>query len=129
MELRGDNIKDEITGGTLGGKLADWRRMPSLIATLALIGIVLALFAGTMHLPFAALATIFVWGILAFAIVPPLRWLSMLKGARKLRPPRSKSSELSSLRCSATGLASAGSVASKSGSAVASCSWSWSIAA
>lgn len=49
-------------GGTLGGKLADWRRMPSLIATLALIGIVLALFAGTMHLPFAALATIFVWG-------------------------------------------------------------------
>lgn len=60
-------------GGTLGGKLADWRRMPSLIATLALIGIVLALFAGTMHLPFAALATIFVWGILAFAIVPPLQ--------------------------------------------------------
>ncbi|AMU15755.1 MFS transporter [Burkholderia cenocepacia] len=53
-------------GGTLGGKLADWRRMPSLIATLAL-------FAGTMHLPFAALATIFVWGILAFAIVPPLQ--------------------------------------------------------
>ncbi|MDN7618491.1 MFS transporter [Burkholderia cenocepacia] len=60
-------------GGTLGGKLADWRRMPSLIATLALIGIVLALFAGTMHLPFAALTTIFVWGILAFAIVPPLQ--------------------------------------------------------
>ncbi|RQU31632.1 MFS transporter [Burkholderia cenocepacia] len=60
-------------GGTLGGKLADWRRMPSLIATLALIGIVLALFAGTMHLPSAALATIFVWGILAFAIVPPLQ--------------------------------------------------------
>lgn len=62
-------------GSTLGGKLADWRRMPSLIATLALIGIVLALFAGTMHLPFAALATIFVWGILAFAIVPPLQIL------------------------------------------------------
>ena len=60
-------------GGTLGGKLADWRRMPSLIATLALIGIVLALFAGTMHMPFATLATIFVWGILAFAIVPPLQ--------------------------------------------------------
>ncbi|WP_396329892.1 MFS transporter [Burkholderia anthina] len=60
-------------GGTLGGKLADWRRMPSLIATLALIGVVLALFAGTMHMPFATLATIFVWGILAFAIVPPLQ--------------------------------------------------------
>ncbi|WP_423378406.1 MFS transporter [Burkholderia sp. LMG 32019] len=62
-------------GLTVGGKLADWRRMPSLIATLALIGVVLALFAGTMHLPFAALATIFVWGILAFAIVPPLQIL------------------------------------------------------
>jgi DHA1 family inner membrane transport protein len=62
-------------GGTLGGKLADWRRMPSLLASLGSIGFVLALFAGTMHLPHAALVTIFVWGVLAFAIVPPLQIL------------------------------------------------------
>ncbi|WP_186102679.1 MFS transporter [Burkholderia gladioli] len=57
-------------GGTLGGKLADWRRMPSLIASLALIGLVQVVFAGTMHLPIPLLATIFLWGVLAFAIVP-----------------------------------------------------------
>ncbi|WDD96495.1 MFS transporter [Burkholderia sp. FERM BP-3421] len=62
-------------GGTAGGKLADWRRMPSLLATLALIGVVLALFSATMREPYAALATIFVWGVLAFAIVPPLQIL------------------------------------------------------
>lgn len=57
-------------GGTLGGKLADWRRMPSLIASLALIGLVQVVFAGTMHLPIPLLVTIFLWGVLAFAIVP-----------------------------------------------------------
>lgn len=57
-------------GGTLGGKLADWRRMPSLIASLALIGLVQVVFAVTMHLPIPLLATIFLWGVLAFAIVP-----------------------------------------------------------
>lgn len=62
-------------GGTVGGKLADWRRMPSLVATLASIGVVLAAFAGTMRTPLPALVTIFVWGVLAFAIVPPLQIL------------------------------------------------------
>ncbi|WLE58207.1 MFS transporter [Burkholderia plantarii] len=57
-------------GGTIGGKLADWRRMPSLIVVLALIGLVQAVFGGTMRLPIPALVTIFVWGVLAFAIVP-----------------------------------------------------------
>ncbi|MGG2043203.1 MFS transporter [Burkholderia gladioli] len=57
-------------GGTLGGKLADWRRMPSLIASLALIGLMQVVFAGTMHLPIPLLVTIFLWGVLAFAIVP-----------------------------------------------------------
>ncbi len=62
-------------GGTLGGKLADWRRMPSLIASLALIGLVQVVFAGTMHLPIPLLVTIFLWGVLAFAIVPTLQIL------------------------------------------------------
>ncbi|WP_414444055.1 MFS transporter [Burkholderia sp. 22PA0106] len=57
-------------GGTIGGKLADWRRMPSLIVTLALIGLVQVVFGSTMHLPIPALVTIFLWGVLAFAIVP-----------------------------------------------------------
>jgi DHA1 family inner membrane transport protein len=62
-------------GSTLGGKLADWRLIPSLLAFLFAIGVVLTIFAGTMHSAIPAMATIFFWGILAFAIVPPLQML------------------------------------------------------
>jgi DHA1 family inner membrane transport protein len=62
-------------GSTLGGRLADWRLMRSLLGFLLAIGVILAVFAATMHRPVAAMATIFVWGILAFAIVPPLQML------------------------------------------------------
>ena len=36
-------------GSTLGGKLADWRLMPSLVAFLLAIVVILTIFAGTMH--------------------------------------------------------------------------------
>ncbi|MEM5312137.1 MFS transporter [Paraburkholderia sp. JHI869] len=62
-------------GSTLGGKLADWKLMRSLLTFLAMIAVVLAVFSLTMHDQIAAMATIFVWGILAFAIVPPLQML------------------------------------------------------
>ncbi len=62
-------------GSMLGGKLADWRLMPSLLAFLGAIGVILAIFAATMHAPVPAMITIFVWGILTFAIVPPLQML------------------------------------------------------
>ena len=62
-------------GSTLGGKLADWRLMPSLVAFLLAIVVILTIFAGTMHSAAPAMATIFMWGVLAFAIVPPLQML------------------------------------------------------
>jgi MFS transporter, DHA1 family, inner membrane transport protein len=62
-------------GSTLGGWLADWRLMPSLVAFLLAIVVVLTVFAGTMHAEVPAMITVFVWGILAFAIVPPLQML------------------------------------------------------
>ena len=62
-------------GSTLGGKLADWRLMPSLVASLLAIVVILTIFAGTMHSAVPAMATIFMWGVLAFAIVPPLQML------------------------------------------------------
>jgi DHA1 family inner membrane transport protein len=62
-------------GSTLGGKLADWRLMPSLLATLFAIVVILTIFAGTMHAAVPAMVTIFAWGVLAFAIVPPLQML------------------------------------------------------
>jgi MFS transporter, DHA1 family, inner membrane transport protein len=62
-------------GSALGGKLADWRLLPSLIAFLIALAIVLTVFSVTMHTPIAAVITIFIWGVLAFAIVPPLQTL------------------------------------------------------
>jgi len=62
-------------GNTLGGKLADWRLMPSLKVVLLSLPVVLAIFSATMREPVAATATVFVWGVLAFALVPPLQML------------------------------------------------------
>ncbi|KVO99164.1 arabinose transporter permease [Burkholderia ubonensis] len=60
-------------GNTLGGKLADRALMPSLMAILVALMAVMAVFAKTSHLPVAAALTVFVWGIAAFATVPPLQ--------------------------------------------------------
>jgi MFS transporter, DHA1 family, inner membrane transport protein len=60
-------------GNTLGGKLADRALMPSLMGILVVLAIVMAVFAKTSHNQIAAVVTIFVWGIAAFATVPPLQ--------------------------------------------------------
>ncbi|MDR5736514.1 MULTISPECIES: MFS transporter [unclassified Caballeronia] len=62
-------------GSTLGGKLADWKLLRSLLSFLASIVVILMIFAGTMHASVSAMITIFLWGVLAFAIVPPLQIL------------------------------------------------------
>jgi DHA1 family inner membrane transport protein len=62
-------------GSTLGGKLADWKLLRSLLTFLLSIVVILTIFAGTMHEPVSAMITIFLWGVLAFAIVPPLQIL------------------------------------------------------
>lgn len=62
-------------GSALGGKLADWRLLPSLIGFLMALAVILTVFTLTMRTPLPAVITIFVWGVLAFAIVPPLQVL------------------------------------------------------
>ncbi|WP_092355060.1 MFS transporter [Collimonas sp. OK242] len=62
-------------GSALGGKLADWRLMPSLIGFLVALAVILTVFTLTMRTPLPAVITIFIWGVLAFAIVPPLQML------------------------------------------------------
>ena len=60
-------------GNALGGRLADWKLLPSLLGILlALLVIELLL---SLVLPFRALAIpmIFVWGVAAFALVPGLQ--------------------------------------------------------
>src|SRR5258705_13430066 len=68
-------------GNTIGGKLADRALMPSLMGILVALAVVMALFARTSHSPVAAAITIFVWGIAAFATVPPLQMRVVEKAA------------------------------------------------
>jgi DHA1 family inner membrane transport protein len=60
-------------GNILGGRLADWKLMPSLMGILAVLALLLVLFAWTMHSTVAAIVTVFVWGIASFATVAPLQ--------------------------------------------------------
>lgn len=60
-------------GNMLGGRLADWRLMPSLIGVLVVLALIMLAFAWTMHDTTAAIITVFVWGVAAFATVPPLQ--------------------------------------------------------
>jgi DHA1 family inner membrane transport protein len=60
-------------GNFAGGRLADWRLMPSLLAVMLVLAGVCAAFAFTSRWPAAAFVTLFVWGALAFAVVPLLQ--------------------------------------------------------
>jgi DHA1 family inner membrane transport protein len=60
-------------GNFIGGRLADWRLMPSLLAVMIVLAFVCASFAFASHNTVAAFVTLFVWGTLAFAVVPLLQ--------------------------------------------------------
>lgn len=60
-------------GNMLGGRLADWKLMPSLMGILMVLTLLMIAFAWTMHSTVASIITVFVWGIAAFATIPPLQ--------------------------------------------------------
>ena len=68
-------------GNTLGGKLADRALMPSLMGILVMLAVVMAIFTKTSHSMWPAAITVFVWGIAAFATVPPLQMRVVAKAA------------------------------------------------
>ncbi|THF73727.1 MFS transporter [Cohnella fermenti] len=57
-------------GNILGGKLADWKLMPSVILVFGLLAVVLALMTVMLESPVLAVLAIFVWGIGAFGAFP-----------------------------------------------------------
>ncbi|WP_374310027.1 MFS transporter [Dongia sp.] len=73
-------------GNLVGGRLADWKLMPSLIALFLGIALLLALFTVTAANPVTAIATLIVWGIAGFAVVAPLQMHVVIeaKGAPNL---------------------------------------------
>jgi DHA1 family inner membrane transport protein len=60
-------------GNFIGGRLADWKLMPSLLGVMVVLALVCAAFAFTSRWSIAAFVTLFVWGALAFAVVPLLQ--------------------------------------------------------
>ncbi|WP_139999698.1 MFS transporter [Paenibacillus paridis] len=64
-------------GNLIGGKLADWKLLPALMVNFACLSIVLAAFSVTLHNPVLAIATLFIWGIAAFSIMPGIQLRTM----------------------------------------------------
>ena len=60
-------------GNLLGGRLADWKLMPSLNGLFLALACLLALFTVTAGNPITAIATMIVWGVISFAVVAPLQ--------------------------------------------------------
>jgi DHA1 family inner membrane transport protein len=60
-------------GNFLGGRLADWRLMPSLLVVMTVLAVACASFALASRNTIASFVTLFVWGTLAFAVVPLLQ--------------------------------------------------------
>jgi DHA1 family inner membrane transport protein len=66
-------------GNTIGGKLADWKLMPSLAGFIALLTLVLTVFTFTIDNKIATVITVFALGLAAFTIVPALQMRVLAK--------------------------------------------------
>lgn len=60
-------------GNIIGGKLADWKLMPTVIGSLAFIMLVHLSFAEFSSDATAAIVIVFLWGVVTFVIVPPIQ--------------------------------------------------------
>jgi DHA1 family inner membrane transport protein len=60
-------------GNIIGGRLADWKLMPTAIGALAFIILVHLSFAEFAYDAVAAIVIVFLWGVVTFVIVPPLQ--------------------------------------------------------
>jgi DHA1 family inner membrane transport protein len=60
-------------GNVIGGRLADWRTLPSIIGLFTALMAVLVVFTVTSHFQVGAIVTMVVWGAVSFALVAPLQ--------------------------------------------------------
>lgn len=80
-------------GNIVGGKLADWKLMPSMLGLYLTVCVLLTVFTFTMYNPIAAVVTIFLWGAASFAVFPGLqvRMMNLAKDAPALASTSSHS--------------------------------------
>ncbi|MEC0238712.1 MFS transporter [Paenibacillus dokdonensis] len=60
-------------GNIAGGKLADWKLMPSVLGIFASLCVLLTIFTFTVKSPVLAVITIFLWGAASFAVMPGIQ--------------------------------------------------------
>ncbi|PBB40843.1 MULTISPECIES: MFS transporter [Mesorhizobium] len=60
-------------GNLIGGSLAQWRLMPTVIGTLFAMALMFVIFAKFGAIGMVAIAIVFLWGMLIFIVVPPLQ--------------------------------------------------------
>lgn len=60
-------------GNIVGGRLADWKLMSSLVVNFGVLAAILALLTLTLGNPIFGVATVFCWGVAAFGIMPGLQ--------------------------------------------------------
>ncbi|PTE09766.1 MFS transporter [Mesorhizobium helmanticense] len=60
-------------GNIIGGRLADWKLMPTVIGTLLMLALLLLGFAEFGAVAVVAISMVFLWGLLVFVVVPPLQ--------------------------------------------------------
>jgi len=60
-------------GNYIGGRLGDWRLMPAIIIAFTLLIAILVVFTETLTSVIPAVATVMLWGVVAFALVSPLQ--------------------------------------------------------
>ncbi len=80
-------------GNLIGGRLADWKLMPSVITTFAILSVLLVILSGVLHWPVITLIVIFLWGMAAFGIMPgiQLRIMNLAHEAPRLAATSSHS--------------------------------------
>lgn len=60
-------------GNLIGGRLADWKLMPTIIGALTALILVLAQFSYSSHSVVGASISVFVWGCVMFILIAPLQ--------------------------------------------------------
>ncbi|WP_211746121.1 MFS transporter [Paenibacillus sp. Marseille-Q4541] len=80
-------------GNIIGGRLADWKLMPSMIAIFSILAALLFVLSGVLHSPSLTLICVFLWGAAAFGIMPgiQLRIMNLAHEAPRLAATSSHS--------------------------------------
>lgn len=69
-------------GNFVGGRLADWHLVPSVIGMIAAVAVMLVVIAAMLQNVHLAVAALVVWGLLVFALAPALQFW-VVKAANK----------------------------------------------